>query len=511
MSAKKAQMYDVAVIGAGNAAMAAAMAAHEEGASVVILEKAPKEWRGGNTRFSGGLFRVAFDDVKQIDKVVGGRSKTDTVVMPNYTKEDFRNDVIRVTGGKTDLELVDFMIDHSLETLQWMSDIGVQVNYNTLSALSKDEKGRFRVPKGGPLRTNHDGIGLSDDWFDIVEKAGIPVFYETMALDLVKSDDGHTTGVLVRDNDGEHVIDCKTAIVASGGFSSSPEKRAKYLGPEWANVKVRGTRYNTGEIIQATIDAGAEAYGDWSSCHATPIDFEAPQYGDMALTDKSNRLSYPFSMMVNCEGERFVDEGEDIKILTYAKTGRAILKQTNAIGYQIFDSKVIQYLEPRYSTAKPVEADTLEELADKINERFAPVMMEKKRFLETAKEFNAAIPEKVDITPDAKDGNTSKGMDLEKTNWAQRLDAPPYRCYAATCGLTFTFGGFRVNTDAEVIDINGRRLEGLYATGEVLGGFFSYNYPAGTGLVRGAVYGRVAGRNAARYAKSNVTGSKAAE
>ena len=131
--------------------------------------------------------------------------------------------------------------------------------------------------------------------------------------------------------------------------------------------------------------------------------------------------------------------------------------------------------------------------------------------MDTAKEFNASIPERVEIIPDQKDGNSSKGMELEKTNWAQRLDAPPYRCYAATCGLTFTFGGVRVNTDAEVIDINGRRLEGLYATGEVLGDFFSFNYPAGTGLVRGAVYGRVAGRNAARYAKSNVAGSKAAE
>ena len=498
--------YDVVVIGAGNAAMAAAIAAHEEGASAVILEKAPREWRGGNTRFSGGLFRVAFDAVEGINKVVGGRGDPATVSLPLYTRDDFRNDVIRVTAGRCDLELVDFMIDESLETVQWMSDLGIQMNFNTLGALSKDDQGRARIPHGGPLRTNHDGIGLSDDWFEIVEKAGIPILYETMALGILKTDDGRATGVRVRCPEGERAICGRSTVVASGGFESSPEMRAAYLGPEWANVKVRGTRYNTGEMIRVTIAAGAESYGDWSSCHATPIDFDAPDYGDLALTDKTNRLSYPFSMMVNIHGDRFVDEGEDIKILTYAKTGRAILNQPHAIAFQIFDAKVFQYLEPRYSTASPVEADTFEELCDGINEKYAPLKLDKARFLKTVEAFNAAVQDG-EFLPDHKDGKSTKGLNPEKTNWALAIDTPPFRCYSATCGLTFTFGGVHVNTDAEVLDINGRRMEGLYATGEVLGGFFSLNYPAGTGLTRGAVFGRVAGRNAARYAKRNVPGA----
>lgn len=494
--------YDVIVIGAGNAALAAAIAAHEEGASIAVLEKAPKELRGGNTRFSGGLFRVCFDHPDDIHKVVAGRDDPETIVLPDYTAEDFRNDIIRVTGGKTDLELVDLMIGKSLETVQWMSDMGIRMEYNKLGGITKDEKGRVRSPKGGPLRTEHDGIGLSDDWFQIVEAAGIPILYETQAMAIVKSDDGRTTGVRVRDAGGERVIDCRTAIVASGGFESSPEMRAAYLGPEWANVKVRGTKFNTGEMIRATIDSGAESYGDWASCHATLIDAEAPDMGDLSITDKTNRNSYPFSIMVNMDGERFVDEGEDIKSMTYAKFGKALLRQPFGIGLQIFDSQVFDYLEPRYSTAEPMEADTLEALADRIAERFAPLPLNKARFLKTAEEFNAAVQDGA-FQPDIKDGKHTKGLDLEKTNWALRIDTPPFRCYGSCCGLTFTFGGVRVNTKAEVVDINGRRLVGLYATGEILGGFFSNNYPAGTGLVRGAVYGRIAGRNAAKYAKLN--------
>jgi tricarballylate dehydrogenase len=498
------EAYDVVVIGAGNAAMAAAMSAHEEGVSIVVLEKAPEEFRGGNTRFAGGLFRVSFRDRKEIDKVVGKNGNPADVNMPIYSNEDYRNDILRISGGQSDMELVDFMIENSLEAVQWMSDIGINLGFNELSALKKDAEGRTDVPKGGPVRSMHDGIGLSKDWFDVVDKAGIPVLYETMALDFVRDDAGKVTGVLVRGPEGERVIDCKATVVANGGFSSSPAMRTAYLGQDWCNVKVRGTRYNTGEILRAAMDRGAEAYGDWAGCHATPIDFDAPQYGDFELTDKSNRLSYPFSVMVNINGERFVNEGEDIKFNTYAKTGRAILNQPMRIGFQVFDQQNLDYLEPRYSTGTPTTADTFEELADKLIERFAPLQLNKENFLKTLYEYNDAVVGGEEFIPDIKDGNTTQGLALEKTNWARKLEKPPYVCYAATCGLTFTFGGVKTNLEAEIIDINGKRIEGMYGAGEVQGGFFYNNYPAGSGLTRGTVYGRVAGTNAAKFAQRNV-------
>ena len=250
------------------------------------------------------------------------------------------------------------------------------------------------------------------------------------------------------------------------------------------------------------LDIGAMSTGNWSGCHAVGWDRNAPEFGDLAVGDQFQKHSYQFGIMVNAEGKRFVDEGEDIKSMTYAKFGKALLRQPFGIGLQIFDSQVFDYLEPRYSTAEPMEADTLEALADRIAERFAPLPLNKARFLKTAEEFNAAVQDGA-FQPDVKDGKHTKGLDLEKTNWALRIDTPPFRCYGSCCGLTFTFGGVRVNTKAEVVDINGRRLVGLYATGEILGGFFSNNYPAGTGLVRSAVYGRIAGRNAAKYAKLN--------
>ncbi|MFQ5533036.1 MAG: FAD-binding protein, partial [Candidatus Methylomirabilales bacterium] len=235
-----------------------------------------------------------------------------------------------------------------------------------------------------------------------------------------------------------------------------------------------------------------------SGCHATPIDFDWPEYGVLLLTDKSNRLSYPFSPMINLDGERFADEGEDFKLYTYAKMGRMILAQRNGFAIQVFDQKAVPILEPRYSTGKPIKADTLEKLAEGIEKRYGHLGFNKEKFLQTLEEFNAAAHDG-EINPTILDGMRTKGLNPEKTNWAYRISKPPFVAYAASCGITFTFGGVRINENAEVMDHHSKPIPGLYSTGEMTGGFFYHNYAAGSGLMRGAVFGRIAGENAARF------------
>jgi len=265
-------------------------------------------------------------------------------------------------------------------------------------------------------------------------------------------------------------------------------------------VKVRGTRFNTGEMINAVLNIKGQSYGEWQGCHATPIDADAAEYGVLRLTDKTNRLSYPFSIMVNLDGERFTDEGENFNLYTYAKTGAEILKQRDAVVFQIFDSKTIGLLEPRYNTATPVVGYAIQELADRIADRYKDHDFRKGNFVETVETYNAAVMDgKFD--PDSLDNKRTEGLRPNKTNWALRLDKAPYYAYAATVGITFTYGGIRISTDAAVLDQEGKPIPGLYSTGEMAGGFFYGNYPGGAGLTRGAVFGRLAGEHAAQFAR----------
>ncbi|MFM7422261.1 MAG: FAD-binding protein, partial [Alphaproteobacteria bacterium] len=251
--------------------------------------------------------------------------------------------------------------------------------------------------------------------------------------------------------------------------------------------------HNQGDGLRMAMAIHAMPWGQWSGCHATPISADWGDFAPRELTDKSNRLSYIYGVMLNRQGKRFVDEGEDGALFTYAKFGRAILAQPGAKAWQIFDSRVLHLLEPRYSTSKPIIGNTFEELLDQLD------IDDKKTALATLKAFNDAARINEDkYDPSRKDGVRTEGLDLDKTNWAQRLDAPPYHAYSATGGITFTFGGLRVTEKAEVVGTDWRPIPGLFACGEMIGGLFYDNYPAGTGLVSGATFGRIAGREAAR-------------
>jgi len=238
---------------------------------------------------------------------------------------------------------------------------------------------------------------------------------------------------------------------------------------------------------------GAMPWGQWSGCHATPISADWGNFAPRELTDRSNRLSYLYGVMINRKGRRFVDEGEDGAMFTYAKYGRAILAEPGAKAYQIFDSQVVHLLEPRYATSEPITAGTLEDLVEQLD------IDDKAQAIRTLHEYNEAAKHAADgFDPSQKDGLSTKGLALEKTNWATKLEAPPFYAYSATGGITFTFGGLKVDENAQVIGTDWRPIPGLLACGEMIGGLFYDNYPAGTGLVSGATFGRIAGRTAAQ-------------
>jgi tricarballylate dehydrogenase len=268
-----------------------------------------------------------------------------------------------------------------------------------------------------------------------------------------------------------------------------------YLGPNWDVAKVRGTPYNTGEGLQLALDAGAQPYGHWSGCHAIQWDAAAPPYGDLELTNLLSKQSYPQAIVVNREGRRFLDEGADFRNYTYAKYGAEILKQPGALAYQLFDAKTTPLLRQDEYTAPGVsrhEASTIRDLA-------AAIGVDPDALARTVEEFNAAI------TPDAfnpaiKDGKHTIGLTPPKSNWALPLDTSPYLAFAVTCGITFTFGGVRIDAAARVLDRAGRPIPGLHAAGELVGGLFYHNYPGGSGLTSGMVFGRRAGAAAARWA-----------
>jgi tricarballylate dehydrogenase len=301
-------------------------------------------------------------------------------------------------------------------------------------------------------------------------------------------------GVRVRRNGKTIEVHAKSVVLAAGGFQANPEWRARYLGPGWELAKVRGTRFNTGDVIRMALDAGAAPAGNWSGCHAVAWERNAPEFGDLAVGDQFQKHSYPWGVYLNALGRRFVDEGADFRNYTYAKYGRVILSQPGQFAWQVFDAKVKAQLRDEYRIRQVTKrvANTLEELVKQLDDVDADAA------LAELKAYNAAVRTDIPFNPNVKDGRGTKGLAIPKSNWANTLDTPPYEAYAVTCGITFTFGGLRINTNAQVLDTDGQPIPGLYAAGELVGGIFYFNYPGGTGLTNGAVFGRIAGASAAR-------------
>ena len=475
----------VIVVGAGNAGLTAALAAHEAGADVVVLEKAPHSERGGNSRFSGGLFRFAYDAVRDLELLVSQPTSPSIEADP-YPTETLLADLIDTAGGRADHALASVLADASFPTTMWMKSLGVEWEFSELFRVRVGDAAHY--PPGAVVQAAGAGLGLTDRLFAAVESRGIPVEYDAPMKHLV-THRGRVTGVVVECPTKDAEIRGRAVVLAAGGFEASPEMRRRHLGPEWEGVRVRGSRFDTGEVLRAALDAGAQPYGEWDGCHATPIDAEAPTVGDLRLTDKTNRLSYPFGITVNSKGMRFVDEGEAEASHTYAKMGRRILAQPEQLAFQIFDAKTVGMLEARYATGHPLAAESIEELATLAG---LPV----NSLLRTVADFNGSVNE-LPFNPAVLDGKSTQGITPPKSNWAQPIDRPPFVAYPVTCGITFTYGGVKIDTNARVLDQTDEPIAGLFATGELTGGFFFGNYPGGAGLMRGAVFGRIGGRGAA--------------
>ncbi len=492
---------DVIVVGAGNAALCAALAAQEQGAKVLVLEKAPESECGGNSVFTGGATRFVYNNVEDLAEVLDiTKEELATTDFGSYTKADFLEDMGRLTQYKCDPDLTELFVDRSRQTLGWMKSKGVRFEAMYGRQAHKVD-GRFKFFGGMAAAFWGAGAGLIESLHRIVKQKGITILYETSALSLLR-ENGRVVGVVAESESdsasGSVELRAGAVVLACGGFESNAEMRARYLGPGWDLAKVRGTRFNTGLGLNMALAAGAMPFGHWSGAHAVGWDMNAPPYGEREVGDQFQKHSYPFGIMVNANGERFVDEGADFRNYTYAKYGVEVLKQPGMFAWQVFDDKVTHLLRTEYQIRMitKVEANTIEELANKMEG------VDANKFIETVAGYNKAVQQDVPFNSVVRDGRGTTGLAVPKSNWANTLDKPPFRAFGITCGVTFTFGGVRISSGAAVQSVSGRDIPGLYAAGEMVGGLFYFNYPSGTGLVAGAVFGKIAGGAAAAYAKS---------
>ncbi|NQW17612.1 MAG: FAD-dependent tricarballylate dehydrogenase TcuA [Chloroflexi bacterium] len=495
--------YDVIVAGAGNAALSAALAARETGASVLVLEKAPVSARGGNSFFTGGLFRFPFGGIEDVEELIGELSddERDLIDLPPYAEDNLYADLMRVSEGMADAELCTALVRNARPTLSWLRTYGVRWVL-AYGRQSYKVDGRFKFWGGLPVECVGAGQGLVDALFDNAIELGVDIAYGTMADKLDLANDGGVRGVIVRGPEGTRKISCSAVILACGGFEANPEMRARYLGPGWDLATVRGTQFNTGDGLRMGIEAGAGVAGHFSGSHAVAWDASAPRFGDRKIGDLFQKHSYPLGLIVNKLGERFVDEGADFRNFTYAKYGKEILNQPGRIAFQVFDQKVVDMLRDEYRIKEvaKAEAGSIRELAEAFD--IDPDVFER-----TVDSYNDAVQDSP-YDPAILDGKGTVGIAPPKSNWALKLDKPPFVAFAVTCGITFTFGGLKINRHSQVIDTQDQPIRGLYAAGELAGGLWYENYPGGSGLTAGAVFGRIAGTHAGELLAESGTRGK---
>lgn len=494
-------MKRVIVVGSGNAALCAAISALDNGAKVLVIEKGDeKEW-GGNSRYTAGAMRFAFNSAEDLKPLIRNLDdeRLPNTVFGSYPKEKFLADLKHFNEGEPITELQQFLVDESLGALQWLASHNVKFDpsYARQSFL-KDGKHVFWG--GLALDVEGEGDGLVHAELREYLRLGGEILYDCAAEEIIQ-ENSKITGIRCTHHGKEVILPCDAIVLGCGGFEANKELRKKYLGEKWGDAKVRGTRHNLGKGIEMATQVGASLNGFFGGCHATPMDKNMPEYGNLEIPHierkQYRKISYLFGVMLNSEGKRFVDEGLDMRNYTYAQFGKAILEQPNNVAWQFFDAKVAPYLYAEYRVyhASFVEGNSLEEIINQLEG------IDKTQALETLKTYNQAAEKNKDIPfdPTLKDGKSTVGLPLNKTNWANVLDTPPFRAYPVTSGITFTYGGVKVNKKGEVLNENNEPVAGLFACGEMVGGVFYHGYPGGSGLTSGTVFGRYSGASAAKF------------
>ncbi|OBZ68952.1 Fumarate reductase flavoprotein subunit [Grifola frondosa] len=482
------RMYDCVVVGSGHAGCCAALSAVDSGCKrVLLVDKCPKEWAGGNGYFTAGAHRTVHAGLYDLLPIVQNVSPetASTIDMDAYSADEFTADIMRLGDGQPHPGVVAAVVEGSRETVGWLAErvkVPFIFSFNRQAYLVN---GRQRFWGGMVLGVESGGKGLIAAHHAALEQAGVEVWFETPAVELSVAD-GSVNGIAIV-HDGKRVILSTSAVIlACGGFESSSELRSKHLGAHWEGAMVRGTPYNTGD--------GLALAQPRRPCAQQPV----------------HEIGLSLGIMVNALGRRFVDEGIDFRNYTYAKFGREILAQPGGFAFQLFDSQVIPWLRSEEYADDVVEkiwAQTLDELADKLS---LLGLQDRATFLDTVSRYNDAVRKfhnenssKV-WDPAVKDGLSTQSsqlrLELAKSNWALPLDKPPFLAVKVSCGITFTFGGLAIDSETASVlsDATGIPIKGLFCAGELVGGLFYGNYPGGSGLTAGAVFGRKAGQNAAK-------------
>jgi tricarballylate dehydrogenase len=455
--------FDVAVLGGGNAALCAALIARQAGRRVVVIEHAPREMRGGNSRHTRNL-RAAH------------AAPTD-VLIEAYSEEEFLTDLLRVNGGETNEALARLVIRDSAACAAWMAGCGARFQRSLRGTLHLSRTNAFFL--GG-------GKALMNSYYAAADRLGIPVLYDTEVIG-VELEGGTFRRAIVRTASGTQTIDAAAVVLASGGFEANLEWLREAWGPAADNFIVRGTPYNTGTVLKLMLEAGAQPVADPRGCHAVAVDARAPRFDGGIVT----RLDcIPIGIVVNARAERFHDEGEDFWPKRYATWGSLVARQPEQIAYCFVDAKAIGTFMP--SVFPPIVADSIRGLAGSLG-------LQADALEATVSTFNAHVrPGTLDHS--RLDNCRTEGLSPNKTHWAQRLDTPPFWAYPLRPGITFTYLGLAVDEGARVMMADGTRAANVYAAGEIMAGnILRQGYLAGIGMTIGTVFGRLAGRGAARH------------